>query len=192
MNTHNEKAAAFERYCLCSLTISGAVKAGNITDRQWANATEKFASGAVRETAIGFLDTTLAGSGKNGYLFTDEKVYYLATLESPQKLWYDEIEDVFVTGWEKRKDADRTLHFRMKDGTAVEWKSPLLRKTPLCEFCLSLIFLLSNLSFAPRSAAFFGGTGASGRFFYAFITARPHCAGDPARSSRSCNNRCNP
>lgn len=149
MNTHNEKAAAFERYCLCSLTISGAVKAGNITDRQWANATEKFASGAVRETAIGFLDTTLAGSGKNGYLFTDEKVYYLATLESPQKLWYDEIEDVFVTGWEKRKDADRTLHFRMKDGTAVEWKSPLLRKTPLCEFFREIL----RLEHAPAGNA---------------------------------------
>ena len=34
------------------------------------------------------------GSGKNGYIFTDDKVYYVDTFEKPKKFWYDDIKTI--------------------------------------------------------------------------------------------------
>lgn len=46
---------------------------GDIPGKKIDNAIKKFASGIDRTTIIVFFDTTVMGSGKNGYIFTDDK-----------------------------------------------------------------------------------------------------------------------
>lgn len=144
MNIHEKKVALFNEYCSRLLNMaSGETRADNLTSKQWINAKKMFASNAERETVIGFLDTTVMESGKNGYLFTDEKVYYLELFEKPKKLWYDEIKSVTVTDMKKKKDASRTLLIELKNGENIKWTSTLLNKTPLCAFFQRLVELES-------------------------------------------------
>ena len=140
MSIHEKKVELFNQYCFQLLDMSsGETRADDLTNKQWNNAKKMFASNADRETVIGFLDTTVMGSGKNGYLFTDEKIYYLESFEKPKKLWYDEIKSVTVTNTKKKKDSDRTLLIELKDGTHITWTSVFLNKTPLCAFFQKLI-----------------------------------------------------
>lgn len=144
MNIHEKKVALFNEYCFQLLDLpGGGTRADNLTSRQWNNAKKMFASNAEQETVIGFLDTTVTNSGKTGYLFTDEKVYYLESFEKPKKLWYDEIKSVTVTDVRKKKDSSRTLLIELKDGTHITWTSSFLNKTPLCVFFQKLIELES-------------------------------------------------
>lgn len=85
MDKHEQLMEQFNRLYGRMLTSYGAKCACDVTEKQWKNATERFARGAKREELVGFLDTTIAGSGKNGYLFTDEKIYYLELLEKPKR-----------------------------------------------------------------------------------------------------------
>ena len=144
MNIHLEKVKLFNEYCFRILDMSsGATCANDMTSKQWNNAKKMFASTAERETVIGFLDTTIMNSGKNGYLFTDEKVYYLESLKKPKKLWYDDIQSVTITDYKIKEDSSRTLLFKLKDGQEITWTSIWLNKTPLCAFFQKLIRLES-------------------------------------------------
>ena len=64
---------------------------GDIPSKKIDNAIKKWASGLDPNSIIGFWDTTVVGSGKAGYIFTDDKIYYQETMEKPKKLWYDDI-----------------------------------------------------------------------------------------------------
>lgn len=96
-------------------------------------AIKSFASGLDIATIIGFYDTTVLGSGKNGYIFTDDKIYYLETLEKPKKLWYDDIKNLEIAKNDK-KDCDRELKITLNDGSMVVFTSCFLNKTPLMKF----------------------------------------------------------
>lgn len=106
---------------------------GDIPSKKIDNAIKKFASGIDRTSIIGFYDTTVMGNGKNGYIFTDDKVYYLDTLEKPKKFWYDDIKTVRITNTYK-KDCDRVLEITQYDGEKITISSSFLNKTPLKEF----------------------------------------------------------
>lgn len=146
MNSHEKKIELFNKYRSQLLVLSMSdrgISANDLSDKQWVNAKEEFAFNAERDTVIGFLDTTILGSGKNGYLFTDEKVYYLNILESPKKLWYDEIKKITIMDLDKEEDADRTLLIEFKDGKRIQWTNTLLNKTPLCKFLQEIVKLES-------------------------------------------------
>ncbi|MGM9941876.1 MAG: hypothetical protein ACI32N_07810 [Bulleidia sp.] len=106
---------------------------GNIPDKIIETALNTFAFGMRKDSIIGFYDTTVFDNGKNGYVFTDEKIYYLDTLEKPKKLWYDDIKSLVITDTYK-KDCDRILDIILKDGRKVSLTSTFLNKTPLKEF----------------------------------------------------------
>ena len=106
---------------------------GNIPRKKIDNAIKKFASGMDKTTIIGFFDTTVMGSGKNGYIFTDDKIYYLNTLGKPKKFWYDDIKTIRITNKHK-KDCDRILVITQYDGEKFIIRSSFLNKTPLKEF----------------------------------------------------------
>lgn len=106
---------------------------GDIPSKKIDNALKKFASGMDRTTIIGFFDTTVMENGKNGYIFTDDKIYYLDTLEKPKKLWYDDIKELRLSNLHK-KDCDRTLEITQYDGETVVISSSFLNKKPLKEF----------------------------------------------------------
>ena len=106
---------------------------GDIPSKKIDNALKRFALGMDRTTVIGFFDTTVFGSGKSGYIFTDDKIYYLDTLEKPKKLWYDDIKSLRITNSHK-KDCDRVLEITQYDGETVIINSTFLNKTPLKKF----------------------------------------------------------
>ena len=106
---------------------------GDIPSKKIDNAIKKFASGIERTSIIGFFDTTVLGNGKNGYIFTDEKIYYLDTLEKPKKIWYDDIKSMRITNIQK-KDCDRVLEITQYDGVEILITSSFVNKTPLKEF----------------------------------------------------------
>ena len=106
---------------------------GDIPSKKIDNAIKKFATGIDRTSIIGFFDTTVMENGKNGYIFTDEKIYYLDILEKPNKFWYDDIKTIMITNTYK-KDCDRILEITQYDGEKITISSSFLNKTPLKEF----------------------------------------------------------
>ncbi|MBQ3379807.1 MAG: hypothetical protein IJG50_08110 [Clostridia bacterium] len=140
MGSHEEKIELLRKYHNKIRTAFRFHIKGNIPSRIIDNALDKFAFGMDRTTVIGFYDTTLKQTGKSGYIFTDDKVYYLETLDKPKKLWYEDIESTELFD-EHKKDSDRGIRFNLRDGTSVEWVSCLLNKTPLHAFFSELILL---------------------------------------------------
>ena len=106
---------------------------GDIPSKKIDNAIKTFASGIERTSIIGFFDTTVFENGKNGYIFTDEKMYYLQILEKPKKIWYDDIKSMRITNTRK-KDCDRVLEITQYDGVEISINSSFVNKTPLKEF----------------------------------------------------------
>lgn len=144
MTDHEKKVELLRKYHRNIAENTGFSIKGDIPIRSVHNALKKFASGMDRTTMIGFYDTTITGSGKNGYIFTDTKVYYLETLEKPKKLWYDDIKSVEVVDKHKNKDCNRGLKFNLYDGTTITWTSCFLNKTPLYNFFVELLDMINN------------------------------------------------
>ncbi len=134
MTDHEKKIEIMRKYYKEIKTSFDFFIKGDIPIKRVDNALKKFASGMDRTTMIGFYDTTVMGSGKSGYIFTDTKVYYSETLEKPKKLWYDDIKSVELTDKYKSKDCDRGLRFNLYDGSTITWTSCYLNKTPLLKF----------------------------------------------------------
>ena len=132
---HDEKIEIMRQY-LGKIAAGDGFKyhiKGAIPSKKIDNALKKFASGMDRTTIIGFFDTTVMENGKNGYIFTDDKIYYLESFEKPKKLWYDDIKSMKITNMHK-KDCDRTLEIELFDGTRTTISSTFVNKTPLKEF----------------------------------------------------------
>ena len=106
---------------------------GEIPSKKIDNAIKTFASGIERGSIIGFFDTTVFESGKNGFIFTDDKIYFTQTLEKPKKFWYDDIREMQILDAHK-KDCDRVLEITQNDDTKIIITSPFVNKTPLKEF----------------------------------------------------------
>lgn len=152
MDAHKDKIELLRRY-YTKINTSFAFHIGNdIPSKKIDNAIKKFANGLNRDSIIGFYDTTIAGSGKNGYIFTDDKIYYLETLEKSKKIWYDDIAGIELIECGNR-DCEHKIKFTMNDETYLVWSSPFLNKTPLHEFLNSMIKKVSeqNLFDLPQT-----------------------------------------
>lgn len=130
---HEEKIEVMRKYLREIAANTGYHIKGEIPSKKIDAAISKFAAGMDRTSIIGFYDTTVFGSGKNGYVFTDDKIYYLESLEKPKKLWYDDIQYLELAKTDK-KDCDRELYITLKDGSVIVFSSCFLNKTPLMEF----------------------------------------------------------
>lgn len=130
---HEEKIELIKKYLGDIATNTGYHIKGDIPSKKIDAAINKFASGLDRTTVIAFYDTTVWGSGKNGYIFTDDKIYYLETLEKPKKLWYEDIKQLEITKTNK-KDCDRELVVTLNDDSTIVFTSCFLNKTPLMNF----------------------------------------------------------
>ena len=147
MSSHDEKIELMRKYYSDIKTNFNFYIESNIPSKIIDNAIKTFALGMNIKTVIGFYDTTITGSGKNGYIFTDTKVYYLESLEKPKKLWYDEIQSVELTKINEPKDYNRGLQFNLYDGSTVIWSSCFLNKTPLYHFFNELLEMILNSEF---------------------------------------------
>ena len=150
MDQHEKKIALLKKYYFQIQTSYEFEIAEKIASKKIDNAIKKFAYGLDRESVIGFYDTTIIGSGKKGYLFTDTKVYYSDMFEKPEKIWYDDIHDVVLVE-SGEKDCDKKLQFKMNDGTLITWDSVCLNKTPLYKFFKEL------LAMENKKNNYFGG-----------------------------------
>lgn len=145
MGKYEDKIEIMRKY-LSKISIGFACHIkGDIPSKKIKSATKKFANGLDEDTIIGFYDTSLGGTGKNGYIFTDTKIYYLQTLEKPGKFWYDDIESVEVIKSGK-KDCDNKIKISFYDGSKITWIDTLINKKPLCEFLREMIEYEKNVA----------------------------------------------
>ena len=141
MSMYDKKVEVLRKYAR-SISKSCEFHVGSeVPQKKIDNAMKKFAQGLDPFTIIGFMDTSLTNSGKNGYVFTDTMVYYVETLESPRKLKYDEIDSVEIGYIDRKNDNDRTLVFHLKNDSRKVWSGKLLYKTPLYHFFQELLEL---------------------------------------------------
>lgn len=145
---HKEKIEIMKRYL--GKIATGSMKyhiKGSIPSKKIDNAIKTFASGLDRDSIIGFYDTTIFESGKNGYIFTDDKVCFVNLFEKPQKIWYDDIKSMRITD-SLKPDCDRKLIVKLCDGTEITIYSTFLNKTPLKEF----LEIMRNYDATKRAA----------------------------------------
>ncbi|MCC8049886.1 MAG: hypothetical protein LIP10_04400 [Clostridiales bacterium] len=124
---HEKKIEIMKKYLSRIATCSGYYIKGNIPSKIIDKALTTFALGMDRTTIIGFYDTSVFSNGKSGYIFTDDKMYYLETLEKPKKLWYDDIK-------ETRLCSGGDLEIIQYDGEKRVFNSTFLNNKPLKEF----------------------------------------------------------
>ncbi len=102
----------------------------NISTTRIKNAQKKYAQKIQKsEVVLGLYDTTISGNAKEGYLFTDTKMYWLEMLEKPHKLWYDDIKYIEIID-KGKKDCDNIIKIYLHDGETVLISDCFVNKTP--------------------------------------------------------------
>ena len=135
MTDHEKKLEILRKYYQdIKVSCHPFLLADQISRKQLDNAISKFAQGVDRSTILGFYDISFSENGKNGFLFTDTKVYYLEPFEKPKKIWYEDIAKVEIMNQFKDKDCDRWLGFDFRDGGTEMWTGPDMNKTPMLHF----------------------------------------------------------
>ncbi len=148
MATHEEKIELLRKYAGKMATVPIHIK-GQIPYKENdaalidVVASKMFMPSFEYSTIIGFCDTTLAQNGKNGYIFTDTKVYYLDLFEKPEKceaLRYDEIKSVDdrINFYGLRTDR-QNIQFNLYDGSRVIWSAYGFEIPLLVEFFNELL-----------------------------------------------------
>lgn len=135
MTDHERKLEILRKYYQdIKVSCHPFLLADQISRKQLDNAISKFAQGVDRSTILGLYDISFSENGKNGFLFTDTKVYYLEPFEKPKKIWYEDIAKVEIMNQFKDKDCDRWLGFDFRDGGTEMWTGPDMNKTPMLHF----------------------------------------------------------
>lgn len=132
MENHNKKLDIFSRYYRQINVVSNIFVQSDIPEKKLQGAMSKYAFDVERNSILGLYDITMTGNGKNGFLFTDDLVYSLEPLSTPQKLYYRDIVNVEIGNIQKEKDEHKSIIFTLNNGERREWTTPLLKKTPLC------------------------------------------------------------
>ena len=139
MGDIKEKVAILDKYSYLATSHGFFIK-GTMPSDKLSVAIRTFAPGVDRANIIGFYDTTVFGSGKQGFIFTDKMMYWLESFEKPKKLWYGDIKSVEVINIHKN-DCDRTLRIHLYGGAIYEFSTCFLNKTPFCNFLNEIISL---------------------------------------------------
>ena len=114
-----------------------------IPDQMLDKAAKHYANNVDKKAVVGLCDISVFGDGKNGFVFTDTKVYYREYFDKPKKLWYDEIRSVQISTV-KEKDCDSVIRFYLKNGEEAEWYCQVFNKMPLLRFFNDLLYLVNN------------------------------------------------
>lgn len=96
------------------------------------NAKAVFARDLVPERVIGFYDTTLFKSGKEGFVFTPDALYLKEVLSTPVKIVYRDITDVSLT--DEPEDSKRTINVTVHNDFCYKITSAYIRKTAFAAF----------------------------------------------------------
>lgn len=128
MDKCEEMREQFGRFHDGQLVDSGTMQAEDITSARWRNIKKGFASAAYTDDVVGFLDTGLIKTGREGYLFTVDGVYYKEFLEKPGHFRYNDVANTEII-LPKPKDNESTLEITFQDGRWVRWGGYSLYKT---------------------------------------------------------------
>lgn len=155
MNTHHEEKMELLKKYLPNMAVikRRTYLANEIPLNKIEKAMRKFAFGLEKSSVLGFYDTTLWGSGGEGYLFTDDKIYYLEAFRKPKKFWYEDIKKVTLEESDKT-DCDKSLKVILQDETEFVFGGTLLNKTPLRDFLDSIRVIGNSESYKKQSLAF--------------------------------------
>lgn len=128
MDKCEEMREQFGRFHDGQLVDAGTMRAEDITSARWRNIKKGFASAAYTDDVVGFLDTTLLKTGKEGYLFTVDGVYYKEFLEKPGHFRYCDVANTEII-LPKPKDNESVLEITFQDGRWVRLIGYSLYKT---------------------------------------------------------------
>lgn len=96
------------------------------------------------DTVIGIIDTTLAKSGKNGYVFTNNKLYSRGTLEKTKIIKYREIKEIRILD-DGKDDLRKSLYIKFMTGGDLKIIDFGIAKTPLKACLDELVRVSKNL-----------------------------------------------
>lgn len=113
---------------------TGFYTGDKIPQKKIDNMVTTFASGTEKKDIIGIYDTTVFGTAKAGYVFTEDKMIFKEVLSKSKKVWYEEIINLEVTKKDKKKDCDRELLIKMEDGSIITIIDYAVQKTKLKEY----------------------------------------------------------
>lgn len=85
MGEHEDKVEILGKYLSAMTTAYNYHLGKNVSGKKLDNAEKSFAQGLDREKVLGFYDVTVLGSGKKGFLFTDDKLYATEMFEKNKK-----------------------------------------------------------------------------------------------------------
>ena len=128
MDKCEEMRAQFDRFCDGQLADSGTTQIQAISSLQMKNIRKYFVPGIYSFDIVGFLDTTLLKTGREGYLFTVDGVYYKEFLEKPGHFRYNDVAKTEII-LPKPKDNESTLEIRFQNGRWVRLVGYSLYKT---------------------------------------------------------------
>lgn len=120
MDKCEEMRAQFDRFCDGQLADSGTMQIQAISSLQMKNIRKYFVPGIYSFDIVGFLDTTLLKTGKEGYLFTVDGVYYKEFLEKPGHFRYNDVAKTEII-LPKPKDNESTLEIRFQMAAGCVW-----------------------------------------------------------------------
>lgn len=143
MGEHEDKVEILGKYLSAMTTAYNYHLGKNVPGKKLDNAEKSFAQGLDMEKVLGFYDVTVLGSGKKGFLFTDDKLYATEMFEKNKKIWYDDIKETWLYNTNK-KDCDRGLAVELIDGSTVRLEDYSINKTPLKKFLDEMKDIESN------------------------------------------------
>lgn len=107
---------------------------GKAIKPEWIqSAREHYAKGVEYDDVVGLYDTSSFGKGKNGLLFTDNYLYW-KVCSSNGIIRLEDIAQITYYDETRKKDTDRGIVFRLKDGSGIYWEHCLLKCTEFIKF----------------------------------------------------------
>ncbi|GAA0123150.1 MAG: hypothetical protein KID00_13820 [Clostridium argentinense] len=112
----------------------------NIPVKKLNNSINSYGEGIKKENVLALVDTTILGSGKEGFLFTTEGIYFKESFNEANYISFKDID--FISIIDNDKDCNSILHIMMKNKKIITITSTILNKTPLKKFLQQVIEIL--------------------------------------------------
>ena len=95
----------------------------------------------LKQSIIGFYDTSVLGNGGTGYLFMEDKIYYIV-FKNPKKIWYSDIKNMHIKhSHTAKKDNESEIFIKYTDDTSIFLDDFALNKTPMLSFLGDIVAL---------------------------------------------------
>lgn len=118
---------------------------GSEFERRRDKAIDNYAKGTDPNSVIALIDDSVFKAGSSGALFCDYKFYYTGFLQKPQKIWYDEIERIYVNKEIiKGQEREVSIEIQLKNGKSHSWFIESIGKQAVVDFVLEMVDLVEN------------------------------------------------